>query len=159
MPRGRPLLSNRALTLSTVWLIAAGMLLLLVAGGLWLWELRRLRTEQVAPATITEYIARQDASGRVLFYPHLRFRTPDGVIQQFVGPNGTNPAPFTAGENVRVIYPKGHPEAARIASHSAGHPVSAPVALAGIILFDFGGFFWIALYLRRRKARLAAPPL
>ena len=158
MPSGRSRLSDRTVALSALWLISAGVLLFLLSGGIWLYELHALASRQVATGTITEYVPRDDAAGHVLFYPHIRFRTPDGTIEQFLGPNGTNPAPFTAGGTVQVIYPAGHPEAARIATHSPRHPVSAALAFIGIVLFDLGGFFWIAHYLRRRKPRRADSP-
>ena len=151
-------LSDRTLTLAALWLITAGVLLLLLSGGIWLYELHALASRQVTTGTITEYVPREDAAGHVLFYPHIRFRTPDGTIEQFLGPDGTNPAPFTAGGHVSVIYPSGHPEAARMTHRSPRHPVSQVLAVIGIALFDLGGFFWIAHYLRRRKAHRAGSP-
>lgn len=146
-----PRLSHRALATLAVLGISLGVLLLVASGIVWLAEHRIDRTRQVTTGTITEYVPHEDRTGRVLFYPRIRFRTPDSTIHQFLGPDGTNPAPFTAGGTVQVFYPSGHPEAARMTTGSPRHPVGRPLCIAGIAVFDVGCLFWIAHFLRRRK--------
>jgi len=145
-------LPDRTLALLTVWFLAMGTLLLLIAAGFWLPEHHKVASQQTATGTITEFVPQIDATGHILFYPHIRFRTPDGALHEFMGLDGTNPVPFTTGGSVPVLYPAGRPDAARVGTASKAYPVAYILGWIGIILFDLGGFFWIAQFRRKRKA-------
>lgn len=145
----------RALTL---WLLGVGVALLLTAGGFWMHEHSILAAHRTAVATVTEYVPRSDPDGKVRFYPTLRFRLEDGSIHQFTGPHGTEVVPFSAGEQVRVMYPAGHPEQAQLATNHRVYRWSIPLGITGFVLFDVGCVFWFEYQRRLRPAPVPRPP-
>lgn len=149
-----PRIPDRILVLLTVWLLAMGAVMLVAAGGFWLVERQAVRGDAWAQGTITEEVPGDDAAGKIVYFPRIRFRTPDGAILQFIATNAPDDEATGVGDTVPVVYPAGRPQAARLGTKMKIFPVACVLGLIGIILFDLGGIGWIMLWRRRRPKKI-----
>lgn len=133
-------------------LLWAGVGLLALAAVFWLHEWRWSHAAQHASGVITEMEARQDDQGQVLYYPHFRFRLPDGQVMHSVGIAGAQDD-FTPGQQVPVIYRAADPGRASIATTRQIFGLSIALAVIGTVIFDMGAVLWVIL--KRRAMRSA----
>jgi hypothetical protein len=100
------------------WIIfgAIGLLLLLVASGLWLWT--RYFISQSLPA-IGEVVALAEDhdEGSVTYAPKVRFTAIDGTSVEFTDKLFSRPPQYRTGESVKVLYHRENFRRARIATN------------------------------------------
>lgn len=56
----------------------------------------------------------RDSEGDGTYRPEVKYRTPEGVEYRFISSNGSNPASFSRGEQVEVLYLPENPQDGRI---------------------------------------------
>jgi len=134
---------------SLMWV---GVILLVLAVGFWLPRWLWSRSMQHATGTVTETEARQDVQGNVAYFPHFRFRLPDGEIVQVVSAKGGDESTFSADEVVPVVYKAGDPQGAELAPAKQVYRTAIALAITGTVLLDIGAGLWIK---RRRRERRA----
>jgi Protein of unknown function (DUF3592) len=131
-------------------LLYTGVVLLCGAGIFWAREWARSRSFEHATATVTEMESRQDAQGNVAYFPHVRFRLPNGEIVQVVSAAGGDDSAFGVGEVVPVAYRAGDPRGASIATKWRVYSVAIVLGILGTVVFDLGAVLWIM----RKRGRL-----
>jgi hypothetical protein len=89
------------------------------------------------------------------YSPIFRFTADDGQMHIIVSKVATSPPTFKRGDKVRVMYPPGHPESARIDSYSQLWMFPGAATIIGGVLT------WVSvvLVLRRRRQIVANPQL
>jgi hypothetical protein len=131
----------------------AGMVLLVIAAGFALhsWMFARARVRAIA--TITENVSAFAKKGGVVYTPRFRFRLPDGELVMVTAANATEEIQFPAGEQVPVLYRKGDPQGAIIATVWLAYEGAIVFGVLGTVLFDLG---WALRVMFRRRAMVAA---
>lgn len=142
----------RALGLGLVFgLLAVGPFLLVLA------IVSAVRTEiflrgcVAAEGTVLGLESMRTSHGNHGYSPIFRFTADDGQIHIVVSKVATNPPTFKRGDQVKVMYPPGHPESARIDSYSQLWMFPRVASTLGGLLT------WVSvvLVLRRRRQALA----
>lgn len=134
------------------WMGAA----LLVAAAIFAvhsWRFSHVRVRSIA--TVTENIPVFAKQGGILYFPRLRFRTPDGKIVQVLAPPGSDEIEFSAGETVPVLYKASTPQDAIIATAWRAYHAAIVLGLWGTALFDAG---WILRVMAARRNGMTSPP-
>lgn len=72
-----------------------------------------LETATAKPGVVTDLI-RSRSSDSNAYYPIVRFEYEPGRPVEFQSSSGSNPASYSRGEEVRVLFAPGEPESARI---------------------------------------------
>ena len=129
-----------------IFLPAAGVLLL-VAAGLFLSEVRFARAAQHATGTITEMEERVDSDGGVGYYPHFTFAKADGAPVEIVSNVGRQPPSFEVGEQVPVLFSPNDPKGAKIATTFQVYGIAIILLIIGAIFVPLG---FLARYLKGR---------
>ncbi len=131
------------------FLLAVGLLGLLLSVAIAGRQLALLAVAQSAPGTVIEMV--RMASGRLsaadAYAPRVRFVL-DAVEHEFVSPVGSYPPAFQIGDTVRVLYDPANPRRAMV--DSSGQ-LWAPVAVCAVLGLLLGGLgAWLL-----RKSRVA----
>lgn len=136
--------------------IGFGFVFLLLAVGPFLLVLALvsvIRTEiflrgcVAAEGTVLGLESMRTSHGNHGYSPIFRFTADDGQIHIVVSKVATNPPTFKRGDQVKVMYPPGRPESARIDSYSQLWMFPGAATIIG------GALTWlsVALMLRRRR--------
>jgi hypothetical protein len=132
------------------FLIFTGVGLLLLAMGVFAWlRTRRFISESLrAPGTVVGLEPRRGSKGGTTYSPVVEFATPEGVVRQFTDPVSSNPAGYSVGDRVEVLYHWQDHARARLASKFRLYFVAGLLSFLGLIftgvgavifLFAFGG--------------------
>jgi len=124
-----------ALGLGLVWL---GLALLGASAGLAAdsWAFAHARVH--ALAVVTENVAGFSPGGGVVYRARLRLRAPDGTWVQVLDPAAREDPEFAVGTRVPVLYPRGEPAQAQVATRWRLYPAAIWLALWGVVAFDIG---------------------
>jgi len=129
---------------------------LLFAGvGAWnFWHSSQLSANgQQAQGQVVEIERRRNNDGKFMYRPVVEFRDNSGVRYEFVSKHGSNPAAFSRGERVKVIYDPWDPSDAMIDSFSTRFLFPLMIASFGSLFAAIGG--WL-IYLRITHTRIIA---
>ena len=103
-------------------------------------------TEARAVGMVTDYTFRRsygmDHRVDVLFYPSVRFQSPDGRTVEFQNKLGSN-VPPRVGDEVTVIYDPARPEEAKVALGSIFKIDPKALLVAGGIFLAAMAFFFL----------------
>jgi hypothetical protein len=127
-----------------VWSIWIGILLLALSAGFsthsWLFG----HSQVSAIGTVAENVATVAADGKTVYATHVRFRLPSGELVTFVDPtlSSENDDPdYATATDVPVLYPRGNPKAAIIATIRRAYFAAIVFGFLGVIVFDLGLIF------------------
>ncbi|MDE1886257.1 MAG: DUF3592 domain-containing protein [Xanthomonadaceae bacterium] len=124
--------------------------LLAGAGMLWRDHANFAAHAMRADGVVTDLIYRSSSKGGS-YVPAVQFSASDGRIVHITGSTGSNPAAYSRGEHVTILYPPNNPEGARIDSFSENW--LGTLILGGIgLVFALIGAGTIAGGLRTRNA-------
>ncbi len=126
-----------------------GLALLLVAAGFAAHSWNFARTRVRATATITENVSGFAKEGGVVYTPRFRFRLPSGELVTVQATEGDEDIEFVAGETVPVLYRRGDPQGAIIATAWRAYEGAIVFGVLGAALFDVG---WALRVMLRRRA-------
>jgi len=103
--------------------------------------------------TVSELVYRRSSKGNGGTYvPVVDFSTPDGNRIHVTGSSGSNPAAYSRGDKVRVLYDPANPQGAQI--DSFGERGFGPALLTGLgTVFALVGGGVLAARVRQRKLR------
>jgi hypothetical protein len=113
--------------------IGIGALSAIIAVYLLIRRSRFLANAVTVQGTVTASIARSGSEGGTVYSPQVQFTTPEGQSMEFVDRLGRNPPRFQPGDPVKVAYPPGNPQRARIPSGMWFGPIFAAIFAAGFI--------------------------
>lgn len=142
--------------LSLGWVIVP-----LVMGAIILGVLAWIYTQQQAFAsiaaattgTVIDLIRETDNEGYVSFAPRIRFTTAGGREQEYTSNIGTNPASYTIGQTLEILYNPENPQEAVIAADNALE-TNVPMQIftgIGALLLVFGGMMLVVRLMRGEK--------
>lgn len=126
---------------------------MVVAAGFALHSWMFARARVGAIATITENVSAFAPKGGVVYTPRFRFRLPDGELVMVQAANGSEDIEFPAGEVVPVLYVKGDPQGAILATAWLVYTGAIVFGVMGVAMFDLG---WGLRVMFRRRAVAAA---
>lgn len=110
-----------------------------------------LRGCVAANGTVLGLESTRTSHGSHGYSPIFRFTADDGQIHIVVSKVATNPPTFKRDDQVRVMYPPGHPESARIDSYSQLWMFPGAATIIGGVLT------WVSVVLiLRRRRQIAA---
>jgi len=139
---------NRVRFLSVLFFVI-GLGLLAGAFAIWRSNANFAAHASRADGTVTDLSYHRSSKGGS-YYPIVQFTTPDGRVVHISGSSGSNPASYSRGDHVTVLYNPASPEQARI--DSFGEQMFAPLLLAGMgLVFALlgGGMLFAPLFKRR----------
>lgn len=127
------------------FLLALGMLAVLLAGVIAAKRLTFLAHAQSAPGTVIEMVrmssGRISQAGSDAYAPRVRF-VAGAVEREFVSPFGSYPPAFAVGEAVRVLYDPLDLDRAEVDSRGQLWGPVAVCGVLGLLLSALGG--WLA---------------
>jgi hypothetical protein len=88
---------------------------LLIGILLYISRRRFLRDAVSVPGTVTGHVQRSGSEGGTVYSPVVQFTTMEGQALTFTESVASNPPRHQAGASVKVLYPPGNPQAARVA--------------------------------------------
>jgi hypothetical protein len=89
----------------------------LVASGIYAWSIETFREKaKRASGEVIDLIEDLSSNDGPTYSPSFRFTTPDGEVWKVTSFTGTNPAVFSVGDRVTVLYDPANPAKARIDS-------------------------------------------
>jgi hypothetical protein len=100
--------------ISGIFLII-GLGLLVGAGFMWRSQADFAAHAARTDGTVIDTIYRSSSKGGS-YYPQVEFKAPDGSAVHFTGRTGSNPASYSRGDRVTVMYRTDNPQDARIDS-------------------------------------------
>ena len=116
---------------------------LLAAVLLFLRTRRFLSTAVAVSGTVMDMVARSGSEGGVVYSPVVQFTTVEGQAVTFTDSVGRSPPKYTPGDTVKVMYPPGRPEAARIPGWFSLWFLPSFSLLFGLIFGVVGGFLYM----------------
>jgi len=127
--------------------LAAGTCFLLLSVGLGIHTKLFIQNAATATGTVTQLTAVQDNDHQTMYAPTFEFRSQDGALRSVNSTTSSNPAGFTVGEIVPVLYKASNPADASIATPGELWGFTVAFGLAGIVTLSVG----LALTLIRRR--------
>jgi hypothetical protein len=105
------------MSVRTMGLLFAGIggLSLLIGILLYISRKRFLRTAVSAQGTVTGHVERSGSEGGTVYSPVVQFTTVEGQTLTFTESVASNPPRHQPGASVKVLFPPGNPQAARVA--------------------------------------------
>ncbi|MGA9335355.1 MAG: DUF3592 domain-containing protein [Rudaea sp.] len=142
---------------------AAGIIFLVVGlgmltGGFFLW---RSQANFVAHAlhadgTVTDLDYQRGSKGKGTYHPVVEFSAQGGKIIHFTSSTGSNPASYSRGDHLRVLYDGANPEHASIDSFMSNWFGTLMLGGLGLVFALIGGgIVWSRLHQRKVRAWLA----
>lgn len=121
-----------------------------VGAGIY-WKDRDLAaTGDRAQGTVVELEWRRDSDGDVTYRPVVEFRDAGGARHRFTSSVGSNPAAFSRGEEVEVIYDAWSPSDAMIDSFTTRYLLPLAFGGFGLVFGGIGGGMLVAVIRRKR---------
>ena len=127
--------------------LAAGMCFLLLSLGLGVHTGLFVRSAASAKGTVTQLTAVQDEDHQITYAPTFEFRAQDGALHSVQPATSSDPAGFTVGEPVPVLYQTSNPANASIATTGQLWGFTLTFGLTGVITLAVG----LGLTLNRRR--------
>lgn len=125
---------------------AVGVVALLVSAGVLVWTIQFVARAERATGTVTEVVRETDSEGDDVFYPVVRFTTPEGAEIEFKSSSGSAPASHSEGDQVDVLYDPDDPDDARLSGFF-------DLWLFPIVGLALGaGFIAVSLFVRRQTS-------
>jgi hypothetical protein len=144
------------------WLLAfrlgclgAGTCFLLLSLGLGIHIGIFIRSAASAKGSVTQLTAVQDQDHQITYAPTFEFRAQDGTLHSVQSATSSNPAGFTVGETVPVLYQTSNPANASIATPLQLWGFTLAFGLTGVTTLAIG--LWLTLH-RRRKLNTRLDP-
>lgn len=123
---------------------AVGILCFLVLGAAFIvgaafsWLHTRRFIEESAP-TFGEVVGLRQYDGETVTYsPVVRFTGPGGRVVEFTESTSSNPAGYSVGDRVKILYRRSDPSDARVASKSSLYLLAMIFGAIGATMFVVG---------------------
>jgi len=104
--------------------------------------------------TVTELVQSRSSDNNSYYYkPVVRFNTSDGQIVEFMSSTGSNPASYSVGEKVTILYLPSDPQNAKIKGYFSLYGAAVIVGGIGSAFFLVGLTFFIVTKLKNKKEK------
>jgi hypothetical protein len=122
---------------------AIGVAVLIGAAVSILKKRKEMANSLSATGSVTSFVTEMGGSGH-LYYPVLEFKIPSGQTLSFKSSVGSNPARYSVGQPLKVVYDAHHPQQAEI-DDAASQWIIPGCMLAMGLAFTIGGLLLATL--------------
>lgn len=98
----------------------------------------------------------RDSEGDGTYRPEVKYQTPEGVEYRFISSSGSNPASFSRGERVQILYLPENPQDGRIDAFFSLWGGTLICGVMGAIFALVGGGFMVGVIRAKKRHRWLA---
>lgn len=147
--------------MKTLWVVGIVFFLVgvgMLTGGFFMWRSHATFVAHAAHAdgVVTDLDYQRSSKGGGTYHPRVDFTAANGTVVHYTSSSGSNPAPYSRGDHVVMLYDPANPERAQIDSFMENWFVTLFLGGMGLVFaLVGGGIIWSRLNQRKVRAWLA----